>query len=117
MPTVSVKEIDENGEVLEKITFESEVLLGEVVYDELDKAGHQLPHGCLAGSCGSCRVQILEGAELLSPPAAIEADTIKHVTQNYNERLGEGYLQGTIIRMACRAKIQKEGKLIISPLK
>lgn len=109
MPTVSIKVLDQTGES----AFEAEIDKG-VVYDELDKAGHQLPHGCLAGSCGSCRIQIHEGAELLEAPSAIESDTIEHVAETHRRRFGETKAG---LRMACRAKVRKAGALTISPLK
>ena len=49
------------------------------------KAGAQAPHGCLAGSCGSCRILILEGEDALQEPGYIESDTIKRLKETYSE--------------------------------
>ena len=117
MPKVIVKATDADGKVQEETVFETEVALGGVLFEELDKAGHQLPHGCLAGSCGSCRSNILEGAELLAPPSAVEADTIKSVSQTHRERFGDACLLGVTLRMACRARIEREGTIVLTPFK
>ena len=82
MPTVLVKDK----------TFE--VKSGEKLYDELEKQGYILPHGCLAGSCGACRIEIISGAENLSTPSAVELDTLLHL-HNGNPKL----------RLSCRAKV------------
>jgi ferredoxin len=81
----------------------------EVLYDQIENQGLKLPAGCLAGSCGTCRVEVLAGRELLSPPGAIESNTIAAVSLEYN---------GTKkIRLSCRMKIIKEGLVTIFPLK
>ena len=117
MPKVIVKATDADGTVQEETVFEAEVAKGGVLFEELDAKGHQLPHGCLAGSCGSCRSNILEGAELLAPPSAIEADTIKSVSQTHRERFGDACLLGVTLRMACRARIEGEGTIVLAPFK
>lgn len=81
----------------------------EAVYDQLENQGLKLPAGCLAGSCGTCRVEILGGEEFLSAPGAIESNTIKAVSAEYKDLKK--------IRLSCRMKIQKDGVITISPLK
>jgi ferredoxin len=84
-----------------------EVQSGKILYDELEAHGLILPHGCLAGSCGSCRIEIIEGAENLAPPGAVEMDTIESLKKNYPEN--------KVIRLSCRAKVL--GNVTIAPLK
>lgn len=101
MPTVLVKakspnENDQKFEVEE----------GHILFDELERQGLSLPHGCLAGSCGSCRIEILEGAENLSKPGAVETDTIHHIEQNYSGL-------NKIIRLSCRAKVLGDVKITV----
>ncbi|MGZ3788139.1 MAG: 2Fe-2S iron-sulfur cluster-binding protein [Bacteriovorax sp.] len=94
MPTVLVKALSPN-ERDQKIEVEE----GRILFDELERQGLILPHGCLAGSCGSCRIEILEGAENLTQPGAVESDTILHLAkQNYSGL-------NKIIRLSCRAKV------------
>ena len=95
MPTVSIK-----GENLE-----FEVKENGIIFDSLDDQGHELPHGCLAGSCGACRVLIVEGAENLSEPSMIEQNTIDSILVNYRRIHGDDWLKGKTIRLACRAKV------------
>lgn len=81
---------------------------GDIVFDAYEKKGIELPHGCLSGSCGSCKIEILEGAENLEPAGAVENDTIKSIKMNLAMKYGESFLQGRTLRLACRAKIKGE---------
>ncbi len=121
MPKVRVMACDSDGKALGEVAFEARVAHGKVLFEELDAAGHQLPHGCLAGSCGSCRVNILQGGELLAPPSVIEADTIKSVCANYRERNGGDGPSEAKVRMACRTKVASDadvgGVVVLVPLK
>ncbi len=78
------------------------------VYDQLENQGLSLPAGCLAGSCGTCRVEVLSGEEFLGDTGAIESNTINAVSAEYQGKKK--------IRLSCRMKVQKEGVIIISPL-
>lgn len=82
-----------------------EVDEGDVLFDALDNKGHQLPHGCLAGSCGACRIEIIEGEENLKKPSAVEENTIQAIKEMYERRNGKGSLNGRTIRLACRARV------------
>ncbi len=103
MPTVSVIL---NGET-KKVSVDE----GKTLYDELERQGVILPHGCLAGSCGSCKTEILEGEENLAPPSAIESNTLSSIKEN----LGPEKLAGRNIRLSCRAKVK--GDVSIRPFK
>lgn len=84
---------------------EYKVNLGQIVYDELDRQGLQLPHGCLSGSCGSCRIHVIKGIENLSPMGAVETDTVDFIKGSY---------PGKTVRLSCRAKVS--GDIEIIPL-
>jgi ferredoxin len=105
MPRVSLADSDKVFEVNE----------GEIIYDSLYDRGHELPHGCLAGSCGACRVEIVEGSNNLQPAGVIESNTVEAVKEEFIARMGQEFLQGKIVRLACRAKIK--GDVTIRPLK
>ena len=77
----------------------------EILFDALDKHGEQLPHGCLAGSCGACRIEITKGAENLKAPSEVEQNTIDAIKQNYERIHGEGSANDKVIRLSCRAKV------------
>ena len=85
---------------------EYRVNLSQILYDELDRQGLQLPHGCLAGSCGSCRIHVVKGIENLSPMGVVETDTVTHIKDLY---------PGKTVRLSCRAKVL--GDVEITPLK
>ncbi len=100
MPTVLVKaespsEKDQKFEVNE----------GAILYDELERQGLVLPHGCLSGSCGACRIEILEGELNLSNLGVIESDTIAHLKQDSSD------LNKIVIRLSCRAKVLGDIKI------
>ncbi|AYF45813.1 MULTISPECIES: 2Fe-2S iron-sulfur cluster binding domain-containing protein [Halobacteriovorax] len=86
--------IDENGQSTEFTIDEN-----QSIFDALQDQGKTLPHGCLSGSCGSCRIQIIEGKENMKKPGIIEQNTIDAIAGEHPE-VEEGK-----IRMACRAKV------------
>jgi ferredoxin len=101
--------------VTEKEEKKFEVNEGELIWDELERQGTKLPAGCLAGSCGTCRINVLEGADSLAPKGAIETETVNHLMDQYKKKYGEEFLKDKNIRLACRARIK--GSLKITPLK
>lgn len=105
MPTVLVH-LESPNEKDSTSTREYKVNLSQILYDELDRQGLQLPHGCLAGSCGSCRIHVVKGIENLSPMGVVETDTVSHIQGSY---------PGKTVRLSCRAKVL--GDIEITPLK
>lgn len=105
MPTVLVNlkssnENESNKSQLYKVN------LNQILYDELERQGLVLPHGCLAGSCGSCRIHVDKGIENLSPMGVVETDTVESIKNSY---------PGKTVRLSCRAKVS--GDVEITPLK
>jgi ferredoxin len=90
---------------------EFEITEGEPVYDGVEKHGLKLPHGCLAGSCGTCRCIVHEGNENLSKKGAVEENTVEHIIQKYEEKYGKDFFKGKQVRLVCRAKIFGDVKL------
>ena len=108
MPRVSIK--DENKEFV--------VPEGEVIFDSLDNQGYELPHGCLAGSCGACRIEVISGNDALKEPSVIEKNTIEAIKQNHQRIYGPDSLKGKVVRLACRARVTNADETIeIKPLK
>ena len=95
MPIVSI-----NGQ-----TFE--IKEGDTLFDALDAQGHTLPHGCLSGSCGACRINVLEGAENLQAASFIESGTVSDIAREYPDKEN--------IRLSCRAQI-KAGDVFIDTI-
>jgi ferredoxin len=106
MPTVSVtivKSGSNGASSKDNSTFE---LNGsEIIYDGLDRQGHKLPAGCLAGSCGTCKVNIISGIENCHKAGSVEQDTVNHISKTYKEKNGANAMDGKNLRLACRAKI------------
>ena len=105
MPRVSLADTDKVFEVGKD----------EILYDALDDRGETLPHGCLSGSCGACRVEVLVGPENLLKPGVIESDTIEAVKTEFISLKGKEFVEGKTIRLSCRAKVL--GDVTIRPLK
>jgi ferredoxin len=81
----------------------------EVLYDSLESQGEDLPHGCLSGSCGACRVEILSGSENLKPASTIEKNTIDDLKKD------NPHLVDKNIRLSCRARVF--GNIEFQPVK
>lgn len=94
MPMVSIVDLNQTFEVSSE----------EPLFNSLLKLGVELPHGCLAGSCGACRVEVIQGKENLSPPSFIEADTTKSLKEEFKQLYGPEFVDKEI-RLSCRAKV------------
>ncbi|MBA2405785.1 MAG: (2Fe-2S)-binding protein [Bdellovibrionales bacterium] len=105
MPIVSIRDTDKTFDVKE----------GEILYDSICDRGYELPHGCLSGSCGACRVEVLEGKENLIPAGVIENNTIEALKDEFKKVHGEEFLINKEIRLSCRAKVT--GDVTIRPIK
>lgn len=105
MPIVSIKDTDKTVEVNS----------GEILYDSLYDRGIELPHGCLSGSCGACRVEVLDGKDQLQAAGVIESNTIEALRDEFRKLHGEEFVQGKEIRLSCRAKVL--GNVTIRPIK
>jgi ferredoxin len=92
-----------------------EVKEGEILYDSLYDRGEELPHGCLSGSCGACRVQVVSGKDNLQPAGVIEQNTIDALKSEFTETKGAEFVNTTDIRLSCRAKVI--GDVTIIPIK
>ncbi|EQC45967.1 2Fe-2S iron-sulfur cluster-binding domain protein [Bacteriovorax sp. DB6_IX] len=114
---MSVVELDADGNEIPGSEKSFQVDTGDVIFDSLDNQGHKLPHGCLAGSCGSCRILVLEGAENLAKSSVIEANTVDNIAKDYREKLGENFVKDKTIRLSCRARLKEDGPVKIGALK
>ena len=54
----------------------------EKSFTALFDRGYELPHGCLSGSCGACRVEIISGKENLMA-GMIEQNTIEALKDEF----------------------------------
>jgi ferredoxin len=88
---------------------------GEVIFDGIQRNGAEMPHGCLSGSCGACRIEVINGIENLRPASAVEVDTINHLKSSLAQNSGNDKYKNMDIRLACRAKVT--GDITISAIK
>lgn len=95
MPRVSIQDTTKAFEVNE----------GEILYDALFDRGEVLPHGCLSGSCGACRVEIIEGKSNLQAAGVIEQNTIDALKDEFSKTKGQDFVENKEIRLSCRAKV------------
>ena len=103
MPRVSIADSSKTFEVSE----------GETLYNSLSDQGESLPHGCLSGSCGACRIEVISGKENLHPPSFIELNTIEALKEEFRET--NAIEASCEIRLSCRAKVL--GDVVFRPIK
>ncbi len=70
----------------------------ETLYEAFLRHNTDLPHGCLAGSCGACLIKVESGAENLTEPRTIEMDTIDSIKK------ARGLPESDHYRLSCRAR-------------
>jgi ferredoxin len=85
--------------------FEVSLPDGGPLVDLCDEVSAPVPFSCRSASCGTCRVDVLEGAELLEPPADEELDVLDAFGDDPRRR-----------RLACQARLKSgPGRLRIRP--
>ncbi len=62
--------------------------------DIIDDVGAPVPFSCRGASCGTCRVEVLEGIELLEPPSSEEREVL------------EVFFDPPNYRLACSARVK-----------
>lgn len=102
MPIVSI--IDQFGIVLR--TFD--VKENDIIFNSLEDQGFTLPHGCLAGSCSACRIEIIGEKESVSDIGAVEKDTVASFLKKRPEHANK------LVRLSCRTKVK--ANISIRPL-
>ncbi|MGD0530129.1 MAG: 2Fe-2S iron-sulfur cluster-binding protein [Polyangiaceae bacterium] len=86
-------------------TVEVEAPAGTRLVDLCDEASAPVPFSCRSASCGTCRVDVLEGAELLEPPRDEELDVLDIFGDDPSRR-----------RLACQAQIRSAtGRIHVRP--
>jgi ferredoxin len=78
---------------------------GARVLDLCDETSAGVPFSCRSASCGTCRVDVLEGAELLEPAADEELEVL--------DLFGD---DPTRCRLACQIRLRDgEGRVRVRP--
>lgn len=67
---------------------EVEVPHGTSLAEVVDASGADITFGCKSGTCGTCRVRVVDGLENLSPTTPEERDFLSSLEAEANERLG-----------------------------
>lgn len=65
-----------------------EVPEGTRLIDVVDASGADITFGCRTGTCGTCRVRIVEGMDKLSSHTSEERDFLSALDAAPDERLG-----------------------------
>ena len=79
---------------------EVDVPEGGAIVDICDEATAPVPFSCRGATCGTCRIEIVEGAELLEPPEPAEEDLLSICADPPG------------VRLACQAKLKKGDGLV-----
>ena len=79
---------------------------GARLVDLCDEKSAGVPFSCRSASCGTCRVDVLEGADLLDPPTDEELDVL--------DLFGD---DPTRCRLACQIRLREtgDGRLRVRP--
>jgi ferredoxin len=102
---IKVSARDVNGEIK---NIQLEVSLArQPLLDELEKTGVALAYGCRAGSCGVCRVRVVQGLEAFEGRGFVEEDTWLRCEDSED------------IRLSCQAILKNEktkvSEIVIEP--
>lgn len=92
---------------------ERELPLDEILFIALEEQGTELRHGCLSGSCGTCKINVTQNTEGLCKPGPIEEDTLNAIYKDLKDYLPPEEIKKLNLRLACRAKIT--GDLTFEP--
>lgn len=77
---------------------------GGRLLDLCDERRAPVPFSCRSARCGTCRLHVLEGAEILEPPAELEADLLRLMGDDPARH-----------RLACQAFVRRgTGRLRVS---
>jgi len=79
-------------------TVEVDAPEGARLVDLCDEGAAPVPFSCRSASCGTCRVDVLEGGDLLEPPRDEELDVLDIFGDDPGRR-----------RLACQAQVRSGG--------
>ena len=80
---------------------------GGRLLDICDEVTAPIPFSCRSATCGTCRVDVLEGAEVLDPPGPEECETLATLGDDGSRR-----------RLACKAHVRAtNGRLHLKPVR
>jgi len=78
---------------------------GAALVDLCDEHHAPVPFSCRSAVCGTCRIDVLEGADLLEPPLDEELDVLDMFADDPGHR-----------RLACQARVRAgTGRLRVRP--
>ncbi|WP_226625238.1 2Fe-2S iron-sulfur cluster-binding protein [Alloyangia pacifica] len=60
---------------------------GTRIIEISEKIGAGITYGCREGDCGTCLTHVVEGAEYLSEPSALELRVLKENLAGHSDRL------------------------------
>jgi ferredoxin len=90
----------------ESPTVEVDAPPGARLVDLCDERNAPVPFSCRSASCGTCRIDVLEGVDLLEAPRDEELDILDIFGDDPKRR-----------RLACQAQVgPREGRLRVRPV-
>jgi ferredoxin len=87
------------------VTVQADAPAGTRLVDLCDEHSAPVPFSCRSASCGTCRIDVLEGADLLEPPRDEELDVLDIFGDDPARR-----------RLACQARVRAgTGRIRVRP--
>jgi ferredoxin len=100
MPLVIFESVEKPG-----VTVQADAPEGARLVDLCDERDAPVPFSCRSASCGTCRIDVLEGADLLEPPRDEELDILDIFGDDPARR-----------RLACQARTRAgQGRIHVRP--
>ena len=88
--------------------------------DLCDDVSAPIPFSCRSATCGTCRIVVLEGGELLLPPEADELSVLAifaSAVANPGASAGAPFASPALQRLACQAKMRPgPGRVLLRPV-
>jgi 2Fe-2S ferredoxin len=78
----------------------AEVPEGGALVDVCDRISAPVPFSCRSATCGTCRIEVVEGSELFDDPEPEEAELLEILGDPSN------------FRLACQAKLRRANGIV-----
>lgn len=105
MPTIAF--VEEDQRTTDVVAEQHSILLAS-----LGTMGVDMDSDCRQGDCGTCKVQVLEGADRLSAPSAKETETLEKILAVLRQQIPHKDWSGISLRLACQSRVEGDVRVV-----